>query len=348
MGCGASRAAHLRPLLAADGRAPHPTAQRTEWRLPLPAHVHDPDGRHWRALEERARRAEQENARLREWVHELTSLPSAATADLVTLGGQQPPPIDRPPSLGGRQRAPMPQPTSGPRAQQGDALEWGTALDGRHWSTPTDMVGPEWRHWPPPLPSPQAEDQEQKLLAVLSRWLSTTAAGVAHEQVQAFLSNDDMCPHDALPDAPPAIVGAAVRFHGLRLQARRARYVASAAAIGELGLAAYAGDLGVVRAACLERRADPNRPSRLDGRTALWLAAEAGHTEVVSILAEHGGRDNMEGRHDMEGYHGAGWGSAGMLEARGCTALYGAGTRAVHAAQPAAERRGGGEGGLQR
>eukprot|EP01047_Picozoa_sp_COSAG01_P001921 COSAG01_NODE_48_length_31904_cov_21.696997_5_plen_231_part_00 len=166
--------------------------------------------------------------------------------------------------------------------------------------------------------------EAQELLAILGHWLSTTAPGVAHEQVQAFLSNDDIHPHDVLPDAPPAIAAAAVRFRGLRLRARRARYHASAAGIGELGTAACAGDLGAVRAACLERRVDPNQPSRLDGRTALWLAAEAGHTEVVAFLAEHGG---YGGRHDMEGFHGAGWGRAGMLEARDCTALYGTDVR---------------------
>lgn len=166
MGCGASRGAPLPPLRRAEAGAPPPTEQRTgvvaaagadDGDIAGPPPPHDPG--HWRALEERARRAELENAALRARVRELAALSPAPPA--VQEGGQQPPPpSDSLPSRGEARRAPVPQdpapaqlaskapptpPEARLRPQQGDGhsqrthdggLEWGAATDGRHWSSP--------------------------------------------------------------------------------------------------------------------------------------------------------------------------------------------------------------------
>jgi hypothetical protein len=61
--------------------------------------------------------------------------------------------------------------------------------------------------------------------------------------------------------------------------------------------AAYTGDLAAVQA-CLEQGVDVNARDQW-GRTALYLAAEKGHKEIVELLLEHGARPRKVTRRSL-------------------------------------------------
>ena len=167
---------------------------------------------------------------------------------------------------------------------------------------------------------------EDQAFSILAAWLQQAGVGVPAQQ--ALVSGDLLDPREVLPTAPPLIIAAVRRYTATRRSwdnSTRSRYTASAQGIGRLGVAAAAGDLAGLRRLVALEGADASKPSQLDGRTALWLAAEAGHPETVTFLAQQGGE--LEARHDMEAYHHGGWGTDGLAAARRCTAMYAAARR---------------------
>ena len=163
---------------------------------------------------------------------------------------------------------------------------------------------------------------DEALFHQLAQWLHATQT--PPHLIQAFVAGEDgVAPEAVLPDAPPHIIAAAARARFVRTRATRSNYGTSAAGIGRLGVSAAAGDVDGIAVAL--QWTDANRKSDFDGRTALWLAAEAGHSEAVRFLAAHGAA--LDEPADMEAFHHGGWGRGGLSAACRCTPLYAAARR---------------------